>query len=252
MGSYESLFNSFALIQSVIWMCNRFHIPYDKSLHRYCDFIIDLYCRDWCAGKQADGQNDNAPTGAMRRMLAELKRSYVLAASCAIWWTLTRPGRVFSDYRQFPPFPNPHIRSNGFMVERDRLLHFDCSQIQSKLDACAFESGPESLTTQLRRAGLSAITVDRDGRGYDVGDWWRGRLFRLGDQEDLLLTDNQSRAFNKMSAGARATHIRMTWGDYLSPAPDDFPRLAFRFRKGSLSTTKTMWIERLRDCGFPL
>jgi hypothetical protein len=252
MGSYESLFNSFAVIQSVIWVCQDIRFPYDKDFHRYCDFIVDPYCQKWCAAKQVNKPDTYAPTEAWNRVLNKINRRFINAESIARWWWLTRPRQVFADYGRFQPFPNPHVRSNGFMVQRERLLQFARSQIKSKLDACAFESGADSVTVQLRRAGFSAITVDSCGRGYDVEDWWRGRLFRLGNQEDLLLTDNQSRSFNTMSPGARATHIRMTWGDYLGPPPDDFPALAFKFNKGSLSASKTLWIEQMRACGLPI
>jgi len=63
-----------------------------------------------------------------------------------------------------------------------------------------------------------------------VPNWSKSRTFRLGDQADLLLTDNQSRAFAAMSAGGRATYARITWGDYLA-APPDFPDLGFAFRR---------------------
>jgi hypothetical protein len=239
MGSYESLFDSFGLIQSIIWMCNYFHVPYDTDVHHYCDFVIDKYCLDW----PKLSQRKNTLIGPT---LAALRHRSSILASRARWWKLTRPGQVFSDFGQFPPFPNPHIRSNGFMVRREILTSFKPSQIQKKLDACAFESGAVSLTAQLRQSGLSAITVDSSGRGYDLENWPNGQLFRVGNQEGLLLTDNQSRGFDKMTAGARVTHGRMTWGDYLDTRPTNFPRLAFAFRKGSLSGTRHLWQEQLR------
>ena len=85
------------------------------------------------------------------------------------------------------------------------------------------------MTAALRRQGLAAIVVGRDGRGYDVPDWPSSRTFRLGEQENLLLSDNQSRNFAALPAGARATYRRMSWGDYLGPAPHDFPDLGFAF-----------------------
>jgi hypothetical protein len=242
MGSYESLFESFGLIQSVIWMCNYFYVPYDEAVHRYCDFVVDKYCVGW---RKLPRTKSEFLLGEGRSGFNLLKRGASILASRALWWKLTRRGQVFSDFAQFLPFPNPHIRSNGFMVQRERLLSFLPAQIQKKLDACAFESGADGLTMRVRKAGLSAIIVDNNGRGYDVEYWPTGQLFRVGNQAGLLLTDNQSRAFENMSVGARVTHTRMTWGDYLGVSPNDFPRLAFRFRKGSLSATRNLWREQL-------
>jgi hypothetical protein len=242
MGSYESLFDSFGLIQSVIWTCNYARVPYDEAVHRYCDFVVDKYCDGWRKLSQSKGK---PLLGEGRSAFTLLKHGASNSASRARWWKLTRRGQVFGDYGQFLPFPNPHIRSNGFMVQRERLLSFSSAQVQKKLDACAFESGADSLTVQIRKAGLSAIIVDNNGRGYDVENWSTGQLFRVGNQGGLLLTDNQSRAFENMSAGARVTHARITWGDYLGVRPGDFPRLAFQFRKGSLSATRNLWREQL-------
>lgn len=230
MGSFESLFNSFGIIQSVIWMCNQFQIPYDKALHKYCDFVIDLYCKSWVATMERG-------SSLSKKALAtdKLRRRKVVAECYGRWLYLTQPGQVFSDYRQFPSFPNPHVRSNGFMVRRESMLDLKSSDIESKLDACAFESGMNGLTSKLRRAGYAAVIVDRWGNGFDVEDWWRAPLFRVSDQEGLMLVDNQTRQFLAMSEGARAAHVRMTWGDYLAPEPADFPLLPFGFGEASLA-----------------
>ena len=239
MGSYESLFDSFGFIQSIIWMCKYFPVPYDEDLYHYCDFVIDKYCPDW----PKLSRRKKTLSGPMLAWLGH--RSSILA-SRARWWKLTRPGHVYCDFGRFPPFPNPHIRSNGFMVRRESLLSFEPFQIQKKLDACAFESGTTSITAQLRKSGLSAIAVDNRGCAYDAEKWPNAQLFRIGNQEGLLLTDNQSREFDKMTAGARGTHRRMTWGDYIGVKPANFPRLAYTFRKGSLSATRNLWQEQLR------
>lgn len=115
------------------------------------------------------------------------------------------------------------------MIDRRRLLKLGSESINTKIDACAFESSADSLTARLRRQGLAILVVGRSGQDYDVWDWAHSRTFRLGNQEELLLTDNQSRNFDRMSAGTRSAHLRITWGDYLQPAPPDFPDLGFRF-----------------------
>src|SRR5581483_7525301 len=107
----------------------------------------------------------------------------------ARWEQLTAPGKVFANYRQFPGFPNPHIRTSGFMLRRARLMPFQPADIKTKMDAIAFESGDNGLTAQLRRAGLAALVCTKDGRGFDVRDWPRSGTFRLGDQPNLILTD---------------------------------------------------------------
>ena len=227
MGSYESLLNSFGTIHNVIWLCNTANIGYDESFHQYFDFIIQPLCPRWLAECQKAGV---APR--LRSVLAQaVRRKSLKVTFRGLWWKLTRDGKPFSEYAGFPAFPNPHTRSNGFMVRRDLLLLFRSSPFTAKIQACEFESGKDSLTAQLRRKGLVPIVVGRDGRGFGIADWPNSGTFRLGDQANLLLTDNQSRAFTAMSLRVRATHVYMTWGDYLDGPPADFPDLIFSFPK---------------------
>jgi hypothetical protein len=90
---------------------------------------------------------------------------------------------------------------------------------------------------------MAAVVVGNDGVGYDVQDWWRSRTFRCLDESNLLLSDNQSRMFSRMTPGAKATHLRITWGDYLGSAPAGFPDLGFRFPV-NLAITDTRQLSR--------
>jgi hypothetical protein len=223
MGSYESLFDSILLMRHARWACDYFLTDGDREkIEFYYGFLLGR-----ASGDGADGISN---TALMPRLPPAVRR--ILRYPWYRWKAMSRlwPGAQIIDIRQFPAFPNPHLRSNGFIIRRERLRRFDRVRMASKSDANMFESGAHSLTAQLRREGLAAIVVGRDGHGYDVPNWPRSKTFRLGDQENLLLSDNQSRSFAAMSAGARATHRRITWGDYLGPAPRDFPDLGFAFR----------------------
>jgi hypothetical protein len=243
MGSYESLYDSVALIHKVAWLCNSVRIKYDQHIAYYYGHIIDHVCKSWRArgeGEQYPWWNPPDPLIKLiyrwcRGLPARVRHGWSMRGSTLEdqfqrhWNGLLQPGQQLSEYSNFPPFPNPHIRSNGFMIDRRRLLEIGSTSINTKIDACAFESGVDSLTARLRKQGLEALVVGRNGQRYDVWDWARSRTFRLDRQENLLLTDNQSRQFDLMTAGTRATHLRITWGDYLQPAPSDYPDLGFKF-----------------------
>jgi hypothetical protein len=243
-GSYESLHSSLELANKVRWLCNDLRIPYDRRLVHYYDFVLRVACPTW--KRRGSGARISAAEDLLARLKAwrwryRASRSFVEAARRASpalpvneqferhWSQLLRPGRPMADYAQFPPFPNPHVRTNGFMLRRDRLLELGFPTPPSKIAACAFESGAEGLTSRLRRRGLRARVVDRQGRGYDVHEWPGSRTFRLQEQQDLLVRDKQTRAFDAMPPGERYTHRRLTWGSYAGPAPADFPDLDLPF-----------------------
>lgn len=223
MGSYESLRSSVRMMEAAIAACCRPRARPTPELVGFYDFLLPRFRPDWYGAAPA---SDDA-TRSWRTYLAAwitARREKVPRGTELIW-----PGAPELDTRVFPRFPNPHIRSNGFLVKRTRLLSLDLAKVHTKADANLFESGLESLTAQIRRAGLEAVVVGRDGTGYAVADWAQSRTFRAGDQGNLLLGDNHTRAFIGMSEGGRLAHERMTWGDYLAPAPDAFPNFGVRF-----------------------
>ena len=76
--------------------------------------------------------------------------------------------------QRIPPFPNIHVRSNAFMIERKRLIDFlSICTILTKRDTYFVESGPASITRSILRLGQSALIVGRDGRGYHPENWPR-------------------------------------------------------------------------------
>jgi hypothetical protein len=125
--------------------------------------------------------------------------------------------------RQFPPFPNPHVRTNAFMLERARMLALDWTVARGKGSAHRLESGARGITRQLLAAGLEPRVVGRDGRDYAPSEWPQSRTFRSGDQENLLVADNRTRQYDEASPERRAELARMAWGEAAAlsarPAP---------------------------------
>jgi len=118
--------------------------------------------------------------------------------------------------RRFPPFPNPHLRTNAFMLRRSLMLSLDWPASPHKRQALALESGSQSITRQIRDRGLEALIVDRNGHWYGPERWIESRTFRSGDQENLLVADNRTRQYATAAPPRRAELSRYAWG---SPEP---------------------------------
>lgn len=115
--------------------------------------------------------------------------------------------------RSFPPFPNPHVRTNAFMLRRAALLALDLSIGRRKNSAHRLESGTRGITRQLLARGLAARVVGRDGRAFAPERWPESGTFRSGRQENLLVADNRTRQFDEAPPARRAELARMAWGD---------------------------------------
>ncbi|MCA0246932.1 MAG: hypothetical protein LCH93_09975 [Proteobacteria bacterium] len=118
------------------------------------------------------------------------------------------PGRVNI------PFPNPHLRSNAFMIRRDHLLAIRPDvPFSTKLDAHLFEHGTNSLTRLTLALGLKALVVGRNGRGYEPVWWPLSQTFRQGEQANLLVADNQTMAFETAPIADKRVLFRLAWGN---------------------------------------
>lgn len=113
----------------------------------------------------------------------------------------------------FPIFPNVHVRSNAFMMQRKIFsdLMRDV-EIHEKIDAYFVESGKNSLTNKILALGLQIRIVGKNGRGYAPEFWGKSDTFRQGRQSNLLVSDNQTRAFTAMPWPEKREFFKRTWG----------------------------------------
>ncbi len=95
----------------------------------------------------------------------------------------------------FPDFPNFHIRTNAFMMKTcDYLAVTTGRSLEGKEDAYRLESGPQSITWLTRASGREVVVVGSRG-AVQPRHLWRTPIFRTGRQSQLLVGDNQSRAY---------------------------------------------------------
>lgn len=121
--------------------------------------------------------------------------------------------------RGFGTFPAPHVRTNAFLVERELYLHACRRPAQGKIDAWRFESGLHGLTTAAAMTGRPPVVVGADGQEHLPARWPESRTFWQGDQENLLVADNQTRLYDEGDVGRRELLARLAWGPEARPAP---------------------------------
>ena len=119
----------------------------------------------------------------------------------------------------FPTFPNPHLRSNGFLVRRDRFATFAGSRRHpcDKDEAHRLESGRRNLTLFLQARGLASVVVAADGRPFAAADWPASGTFRVPAQPGLLIADNQTEAYLAADRRGKRLMERAAWGNTFTP-----------------------------------
>ncbi len=114
--------------------------------------------------------------------------------------------------RDYPRFPNPHIRTTAFMLRRSLLLELGLELAHDKHATYLIESGRQSITRRVQERGLRATVVGRDGQIYNVEAWPDSHTFRSGEQENLLVADNQTEGYRTASPRRRRRFSRDSWG----------------------------------------
>jgi hypothetical protein len=93
------------------------------------------------------------------------------------------------------------------------MLNIQHGVVLTKIQAYRLESGKNSITKQVEKMGLKPLIVGRDGRGYEQHDWNISETFWHGEQENLLISDNQTRKYDTSDLIWRQKWERFAWGE---------------------------------------
>ncbi|MCP3476722.1 hypothetical protein NLM33_41915 [Bradyrhizobium sp. CCGUVB1N3] len=124
-------------------------------------------------------------------------------------WSRNNPPEVLA----MPGYPNPNIRSNGFMMARQDFLDFTPEVIATKEQTYGIESGSDSLTARIVSRGQRAVVIGANGQIYDQPDWPSSDTFRKNGQRNKLFSDNQTREYDKMNQARKRLMEQWSWGD---------------------------------------
>jgi hypothetical protein len=119
----------------------------------------------------------------------------------------------------FEGFPAHHLRTNAFMADRATLARVRVRRLATKMDAYRLENGRHSLTRQVQAMGLRTLVVARDGYSYDREQWPLSHTLWQGDQEGLLVADNQTRSYAVGGLERRRLLSAFAWGPLADPSP---------------------------------
>jgi hypothetical protein len=124
---------------------------------------------------------------------------------------LSAPFEYLLRLYRYGRYPNPHIRTNAFMMDRSCFLSLDFPSFERKSDTYKFESGRRSMTKQLLMKNLKSLVVDRGGNVYGASEWKLSSTFRTDEQENLIIADNRTTDYAQASPKHREYLEKLTW-----------------------------------------
>jgi len=155
-------------------------------------------------------------TGSWESHATELRLREHLANATTLRGRLGAPLDWVAYRRRFPPFPNPHLRTNGLLYPRELFAEVLARPARTKPEAFALESGRRGLSRRIVDQGGDLLVVTRDGTAVESPDWPASRTFRAVEQEELLIADNRTEDWDTAGPDERRRLAARAWG----PAAD--------------------------------
>ena len=118
------------------------------------------------------------------------------------------------DIFSYPYFPNAHLRTNSFIVERTFWLDFRFNSVRNKKEAYRMESGNNSFTRQTIQKGKKVLIINRLGQTFEPSKWVYSGTSWIGDQENLLVSDNFTKLYQQEDGETRITMSKSVWGNH--------------------------------------
>lgn len=224
-ATYESLRTSSELISKAVWLTEGMGVKRNRWLKHQFSSELTKNAPTWMKRYRAASVFSKIKMWRRPKIQHELHEGFT-----EFWHSLTAIGGPYYFLREWRAFPNPHIRSNAFLIRADTFRALR-NYVVTKEHAYAFESGPNNMTGQIIRSGQRAVVVDRDGEVFEIDEWPKSGTFRSGNQSGLLVHDKQTRNFMRFNSCERTTLQRMTWGDYYDSAPYWYVDLGYPFAR---------------------
>jgi hypothetical protein len=121
--------------------------------------------------------------------------------------------RVIKYLINFPLFPNPHIRTTGFMMfAKDYLQYKFEKNYFTKFHNWKTESGRNSMTNFFKKNGFEILIVNSDGKAFLEKDWKLSQTYCYKNQKKLIISDKRTRKYSKFSVNEKNIKTKIVWG----------------------------------------
>ena len=115
--------------------------------------------------------------------------------------------------KKFNPFPNPHIRTSGFLLKgSDFILFVKSKKFSNKEDAWSAESGINSMTNFFIKKKFNIYIVNSDGKKFIKNEWKFSETYNYALQSKTLISDKHTRKYLKLSSSERLIASYNSWG----------------------------------------
>lgn len=121
--------------------------------------------------------------------------------------------KIIYSYINYNNFPNPHIRSTGFMYHAKAYLDFFKDKIvTNKRLSHYYESGKNGMSNFFFKKKYSVFIVNSDNKKFDIVNGKKSLTYASGNQEKLIISDKKTRVYQKLDKLGKKKMTKQAWG----------------------------------------
>ena len=114
----------------------------------------------------------------------------------------------------FNKFPNPHIRTTGFLINAIDYIEFYKDKVcNNKFDAWKLESGKFSITAHFKSKDYPVIIVNLDNASFNLKFWKISQTYNFLNQDKTIISDSHCRKYLNLNTNERLISQSKTWGE---------------------------------------
>jgi len=122
--------------------------------------------------------------------------------------------QYFNLKKNFPKFPNPHVRGPSFVLKQNDFLEYVRNKKYSnKMDAVKTECGKDSLTNFFVKKGYDVFIINSSGVKYDLYNMEKSMTYCNSSISDVLISDRHHRKYQLSSIDEQIKTKRKVWSN---------------------------------------
>tara|TARA_B100000795_G_C22778308_1_gene431071 strand:- start:695 stop:1498 length:804 start_codon:yes stop_codon:yes gene_type:complete len=172
------------------------------------DFSYPI-CKNWLKFFSNHIQKKNI-IASMGNLSSHAKNSLFRKKNENYFFFLIRIIYCFINYKNFP---NPHIRTTGYMCYGKAYLNFfQDKYVSTKRLSHYYESGRKSFYNFFLKNKYSIFVVNSDNKKFKLPNCKRSFTYAYGKQEKLIISDRRTRAYFKSTRLEKKKMTKQAWG----------------------------------------
>lgn len=189
----------------------------ERAIQKYNDYIVLFLISHCCFEKENwlkiinDSFHDNSFmgfSGSNESIFSSLRFK-------KFWKIYSYLKQYFNLKKNFPKFPNPHIRGPSFVLKQNDFLEFvKDKKYLDKMDAVKTECGKYSMTNFFIRKGYDVFVINSSGKKYDLDNMEKSMTYCNSLNADVLISDRHHKKYQLLSNEDRIKTKKKCWDNY--------------------------------------